>query len=422
MLLWSPSSDALAHLEQVFAQLRLEHFQTGERVRLTVGRRAQAIVAYASLAPGPYQLVQLRKNGQRHCLPLWCVDGWVTSVYLLVLSDQVTAKPLPVELDHASMTLLRPGLRVKDVEGSLRRLEGARKALGLGRRISGWSTWQDSDSRVENPMLELMDALLSGSREIFCNNLSMPYCDGFSSASSEAGGGRTLGPPLLRQHWDLLLQSDGAERQLQALFHQPFTVEAKGVWFTWTELSHAAKFEDVSRFVLSQLAVQMAAEQVRAPRHTGPRFVKLKLRRLSGQSLEETIAAFFQSQTFKRAWAGSRKVAEGKRLHLTDPRLSKLFAALLVLTDQTLIQSIGAIELVRQALQGLRLPATQVNQLGWLLLQELLAWMGTESLAPVAVQPALPAAQLKLATKQVQQQKVALAPLLAAASKPFGDS
>ncbi|WP_422402859.1 hypothetical protein [Pseudomonas sp. GZD-209] len=385
LLLWSPNSDVQAQLQQVYEQLQLERFQTGEQVQLTVRCSAQAIVAHGCLEAGPYQLVQRLATGERRCLALWCIEGWVTSVYLLVLTDQLSGKPLPVELEHAGMTLLRPGLRVGAVEASLCRLEAARKTLGLGRRLSGWSSWTD-ENEPENPLLALLDAQLGGGVK-HLELAPMPYPDSALFGNEQRFEQQELaGPPLLRHSWVNLLQTAGANQQLHALFQQQFRVGTAGVWFTWTELAETTSSQTTSRHVLHDLFAQLTQERgsalepvVKLKQTRMERLLRQNLNKMTERHLYTIIAQVFQSEAFMNAWNACREDIDDQRFKFRDSRLDDLFSAFLVLTDKTLVQAIGEPALIRQAVEGLRLPTKQADQLSAMLLDELVGWLGAGS-------------------------------------------
>ncbi|QXI45916.1 hypothetical protein HU763_014130 [Pseudomonas anuradhapurensis] len=381
LLLWTPVSGPVpaGALEQALETLSLESFDGQRRVGLTAEIEDHSVWIALDLQPGSYVLVQRVAPGRQRCLPLRIAAGLVTSVYLVLLRDD-SGREIPLELQHGAIALLPSSMRGDEVVGPLRRLEAARKALALGRQVSGWSAWDKAGS-AENPLLALIDGHLASASEPYegvlgdAERMALDIAPGLQLPDVLAG------PPLLRRSWSRLLQMPSGNAALLALFAFDYEVEGSNAWFIWSEapgaraLAKPAEARKAAPGIWSTLA--------------GLAFVFSRLRK-SGKrpapaggvpdapTYEELVQLFtglvespMARKLLRKTYRALENQVEGEK----DPAVQRMFSALETMTDKTLLKAMGAEDLVRSALGSLELPKERrtehARSLFWLLQQRL---------------------------------------------------
>lgn len=368
LLLWAPVSNSVSAvvLAQALETLSLETFDGQRRVDLAAEFTDNSAWIALDLQPGSWVLVQQVAPGRQRCLPLRIVEGLVTSVYLLLLRDE-SGREIPLQLQHVAVALLPSSMKGDAVVGPLRRLEAARKALALGRRISGWSTWDDA-RHGENPLLALMDDHLAGASAPFEGLSTDDEWMALDSAPRLPVPSILTGPPLLRPSWRRLLTMPSANAELLALFPFDYQVEGSNAWFIWNEVPGAR----ASRVKVNPPEVIKAAPKVWgslmrkvlvyfSPRKSAdqtPQAVDVA----EAPTYEELIrlfSALIESRTarewLRKTYRALENHVEGEKL----PAVQRMFGALVTVTDKTLLKAMGAEELVRSALSSLELPKEQ---------------------------------------------------------------
>lgn len=267
------------HMHTEMKRLRLESFDGTLSIPLgdaqPLGEAQSALVFDANLAPGTYVVVQKHHDQRQVCLPVLVLEARTTAVFSLALSDD--EEPVPVQLEHAAVAMLRNDERDLPYEESLLRLEAARKAIGAGRRVCGWSSQALTPSAPdlgwpENVILVLLDAQLgwrclnsrvtdqgklppAGERSFMQVNVE-GLSDQLDLARSVLGSENAdivalhsalkvkfaekevlplKGPPLLRRSWDQLLSAHEGNTLAASLMTFPFQTEPSPTWFLWSE-------------------------------------------------------------------------------------------------------------------------------------------------------------------------------------------
>lgn len=384
LLLWTPVSGPVSAgaLGQAMEALSLESFDGQRRIALTAEINDHSVWVALDLLPGSYVLVQRVAQGRQRCLPLRIIPGLVTSVYLVLLRDD-SGREIPLELQHGAIALLPSSMTGDEVVGPLRRLEAARKALALGRQVSGWSAWNKADS-AKNPLLALIDGHLAG---------ASAHLDGVLGdaelMASDIVPGQLLPdiltePPLLRRSWSRLLQMASGNAALLALFPFDYEVEDSNAWFIWSEVPGAR----ASRALAKPAEVRKAAPGIWGTL-TELAFAFSRLHKSGKQpapasgvpdappyeDLVQLFIGLVESPMTRKLLRTTYRALENQVEGEKEPAMQRMLSALETMTDKTLLKAMGAEDLVRSALGSLELPMERrtehARSLFWLLQQQL---------------------------------------------------
>lgn len=424
LLLWTPNTNMPPEVrnhasDRVLAQLkrlRLECFLTGAPQELVIvapdeddlASSLSCLVAM-NLSPGPYVLIQQGFGNRQRCMPVWICPGFVTALYLLVL--QADGKDVPVKLDHAGLAFLAAEDFKKNYGSSLLQLESARKALSMGRPAHAW-TEQSVEKReantVENPLLALMDAHLlaggaTGSLDAVLRYASVAagwLGDDFPDVAAL----RTLakvaqqkilpeqlnlqGPPLLRSSWTQLLATPQGNVALERLMDFSFQVDGTGAWLLWSEdkdsrqrMAPSMKSSDTSlaapsvgapsiRFnsllgdALMSLVVKglayLKGQKKQGQELSNEGLQQIQLKQVSVDKVVQMLVVLLDSGLLPRLLAKGEQLAADKDVGVNQDAVLRLVASLQVLSDKTLVNAMGADNLIRQTLNSLGLPEHKI--------------------------------------------------------------
>jgi hypothetical protein len=264
------------HMREEMRSLRIERFDGALSWPMSEARPSadapSMLVFDVTLPAGSYVIVQQREARRQLCLPVLILPGRVTAVFSLALKDETALadgrSPVAVQLDHAAIAILPADALELPYEPSLIRLEAARKGLGAGRTVCGWSGPDD----VENIVLTLMDVQLGlrsataqvnepaeviadleqpvvrvdpGGLKASIQRLGAQVGQGNADVSAlsyvlnltgaDSRGPTLTAPPLLRRSWDQLLAKTGGNGLLSELMVFPFQAEPSSTWFLWSE-------------------------------------------------------------------------------------------------------------------------------------------------------------------------------------------
>lgn len=282
---------AFEHLRYEVGRLRIETLPGKTVLKLAETQRLDTnkllFFADIDLEPGYYVLVQEAAEDQQLCLPLFVHKDWWPEIFMLSLRDKDAENaPLGIQLDNASITFRHAGAQQPADDIARGRLEAARKALGRGRTISGWSTLNDPVQKTaepQNPMLALIDAHLLVVKstpeniatittliqsttaalgpELFPDVLALQIALYYAAAKCERKAKRNAdgstkesktvlkdpplppdlahaklsGPPLLHRSWHYLLRGYRSTKTLSDAMPFQFTAEPTSGWFIWSE-------------------------------------------------------------------------------------------------------------------------------------------------------------------------------------------
>lgn len=264
------------------SRLRLESFDGKQVLPLTEGctidEQHGTLAFSARLEPGAYVLVQNVSGDTQVCLPVPLWWNYTTAVFALALGDE--GVPVPLQFAHAAIATLRTDQLSREYEGSLLRLEAARKAIGAGRSLFGWSQTMhlpQGDGSLENPILSLLDwqqalrqwmtewqspANAQGAADRtpkrpsathtrmliarFRDDLGQNSADAVSlgltvahwaghAAEAETPNALLAGPPLLRGSWDQLLATPEGDKLAGRQMPFVYQVLPSSTWFIWHE-------------------------------------------------------------------------------------------------------------------------------------------------------------------------------------------
>lgn len=425
LLVWTPASEAVkisgtsSRVSAEVSRLRLEVFQAGLTspripVELLTSRTATGgLLLTATLAPGPYVLVQRGSPGHQRCLPIWIRKDLVTAIFLLALEQD--GKAVPAALDHAGVVMMRLTDLSRLDDSSVYRLEAARKALAHGRSAHGWSMVKVptmAEDRVHNWLLYLVDVILLLSspkaRQLpdnecqrlaetvdaepgFPDAVAVRLAASAQSSIAEAAASarppspfppgegppdiQLSGPPLLRRSWDILLRQPESNAALSRLMGLPYTVDSTGAWFAWSE---PATVEETATLVLSKARQSLTDAVISAWASVSALFTKRSastvdaswppMREMATTALSKLtfddwvalIVVLAESGLLQKFFDKGRELAASKGIALNDAALRRLGRALEVLRDQTLVKALNAKTLVRAALMSLGLPKEQL--------------------------------------------------------------
>ncbi|WP_415760642.1 hypothetical protein [Pseudomonas sp. LT1P18] len=262
------------HMRNEMRRFRLESFDGELSIPFgdaqPIGEEQSALVFDTDLSPGMYVVVQQQHDQRQVCLPVLVLKNRVTAVFSLALNDGTV--PVPVQLDHAAVAMLREDEQDLPYEGSLLRLEAARKAIGAGRHVYGWDHPAVDPGSSENILLALLDLQLgwrcmnplvtdqgasppSDERPLMHVDVAR-LLDQLELVRSVLGQGNAdlvalifamkvevaekeilplKGPPLLRRSWDQLLSTHEGNALAANLMTFPFQTEPSPTWFLWSE-------------------------------------------------------------------------------------------------------------------------------------------------------------------------------------------
>lgn len=268
-----PCDAQVEHMYTEMRRLRLESFDGKLSVPFNEpsasGDPPDALIFSSEQPPGMYVIVQERDGNRQVCMPILVREARTTVVFSLALSDE--RQPVPVELGHAAMAMLRDEDLTGEYEESLLRMEAARKAIAAGRHVYGWSN-AVPEGQTENILLDLMDIHLGwqclnpriadhgeplpeGERPLLhvdraalltrlnnaCAVLGRESADvralvhALNFGRSEIDVLPPGAPPLLRRSWDRLLSFEEGNAQAGAVMVFPYQVESSSTWFLWSE-------------------------------------------------------------------------------------------------------------------------------------------------------------------------------------------
>lgn len=384
LLLWAPISGPVpaSTLKQALESLNLETFDGQLHVDLAAEINEQSVWVTLNLQPGNYVLVQRMTPGSQRCLPLRVSAGMVTSVYLVLLRDDC-GREIPLNLLHAAITLLPSSMSSSDMVGSLRRLEAARKALALGRHISGWSAWNMA-AGAKNPLLVLIDDDLAGVSVLFDDVLGDAELMALNIASGLPLPHVLTGPPLLRRSWSRLLQMPSGNAALLALFPFDYKVEDSNAWFIWREAPGArtpqAPIKSVATGktapgIFSILAGLVSVFSRRYKFDKQPEPDDVAGDAPTYEDLVQLFTGLIESPMARDLLRKTYRTLESQVEGEKDPAVQRMFSTLETMTDKTLLKAMGAENLVRSALNSLDLPKERcvehARSLFWLLQQQL---------------------------------------------------
>ncbi|GEM_PF-2437871 len=365
LLLWTPVSGPVpaGALGQALETLSLESFDGQRRIDLTAEIDDHSVWIALDLPPGSYVLVQRVASGRQRCLPLRIVPGLATSVYLVLLRDD-SGREIPLELQHAAIALLPSSMKGEELVGLLRRLEAARKALALGRQISGWSAWEKAGS-AENPLLALIDGHLASVSAPFGNVLGGAELMAFDIALGQSLPGVLTGPPLLRQTWGRLLQVPSGNAALLELFPFDYEVESSNAWFIWSEAPGARTPQalttpaEARKAPLSIWGTLTGAVSALAWLHKSRKQPVQAIDVPDSPNYEDLVQLFaglVESPMTRKLLRKTYRVVENQHEPERGPAVQRMFSALETMTDKTLLKAMGAESLVRSALDSMELP------------------------------------------------------------------
>ncbi len=276
------SSLSGAQAEHMHAEMRRLHLESFDG-KLSVpfneasssGNPPGVLIFSSEQPPGVYVVVQEREGNRQACMPILVLEARTTVVFSLTLSDD--GEPVPVDLEHAAMAMLRDKDLTGEYEESLLRLEAARKAIAAGRHVYGWSDavpdeillalgqpenilldlmdmylgWHCLNSRIadhaeplpegERPLLQVDRAALLIRLKKVCTVLGRDNADVMALAHalnldrSEIEVLPLDAPPLLKRSWDQLLSFKEGNVQAGSLMVFPYQVESSATWFQWSE-------------------------------------------------------------------------------------------------------------------------------------------------------------------------------------------
>jgi len=265
-----------AQVERMHAEmrrLRLESFDGKLSVPFNEasvsGDPSGALIFSSEQPPGMYVVVQEREGDRQVCMPILVREGRTTVVFSLALSDE--GEPVPVELGHAAMAMIRDEDLTGKYEESLLRMEAARKAIAAGRHVYGWSDavplgqpenvlldlmdvylgWQCLNPRIadhgeplpegERPLLHVDRAALLARLKRACAVLGRKSADVVALAHALSFDRSEIevlpldAPPLLKRSWDRLLSFEEGNAQAGSVMVFPYQVESSSTWFLWSE-------------------------------------------------------------------------------------------------------------------------------------------------------------------------------------------
>jgi hypothetical protein len=364
VLLWTPVSRPVAAdtLNEAWKTLSIESFDGQWRIPVTPQISEHSVWLARDLEPGSYVLVQQIARGRQRCLPLRIVPGLVTSVYLVLLCDD-NEREIPLELQHAAITMLPPSMERIEVIGSLRRLEAARKALALGRQVAGWSAWE-SDS-VKNPLLALIDDHRAGVSALLDSQPVDADLMALDITTGQPLPDVLKAPPLLRRSWSRLLQIPSGNAALLALFPFDYEVESSNAWFIWNEVPGArtphalgtpAIAAKVKPGIWSTLAGLALAFSTLRKSNKQPVQAGQSVGSPSYEELVTLLTGLVENTITRKLLRATYRALEDSAKDEKDPVVQQMFSALETMTDKTLLKAMGAEELVRSALGSLELP------------------------------------------------------------------
>lgn len=273
-------SDAqVEHMHAEMRRLRLESFDGKLSVPFneasTSGDAPGTLTFSSEQPPGVYVVVQERGRNRQVCMPILIRKARTTVVFGLTLSDE--GEPIPVELGHAGMAMLRNVDLTGEYEESLLRMEAARKAIAAGRHVYGWSDAVPDEvlhalGQPENVLLDLMDVylgwhclnpriadhgeplpegerpLLQVDRAALLTRLKrasavlgrdsadvVALVHALNIVPSDIEVLPVDAPPLLKRSWDRLLSFSEGNAQAGSVMVFPYQVEPSSTWFQWSE-------------------------------------------------------------------------------------------------------------------------------------------------------------------------------------------
>ncbi|MFJ3468393.1 hypothetical protein [Pseudomonas sp. NPDC090201] len=428
------------HMREEMRCLRIERFDGAKSWPMSDARilpEAPGVLVFDTTLPaGGYVIVQQREERRQLCLPVLMLPGQVTAVFSLALKDE-TARgeerlSVAVELDHAAIAMLSANALELPYEASLFRLEAARKGLGAGRRVYGWSGPDD----VENILLTLMDLQLGlrsltapvnepgelapghaqpapevdpGGLKARVQQLGAQVGQGNADVSAlgyalkltdaQTRGPTLTAPPLLRRSWDQLLATPGGNELLCELMDFAFQTEPSSTWFLWSEVpgvrtaalveppkpSAATNDEIAMASRVPQVTLMSAFKDILVSAlHLGRRVIDSNLTRkrlgddaqehdspMSIDSVEAILAALIANKAFI-TWLNQVQLdVQADDKVFADESMNRLFHNLRTLCDPNLVSMLGARAVARQVLTTLRLPQRRVIEL----VKELIRWI-----------------------------------------------
>lgn len=382
LLLWTPVSGGpllVGALAKTLETLSLETFD-GQRIPLKAESNDHSAWIALDLNPGSYVLVQRVAPNRQRCLPLRIARGLVTAVYLVLLRDD-SGNEIPLELEHGAITLLPSSMKGDEVVGPLRRLEAARKALALGREVSGWSAWGEAGS-AENPLLALIDGHLPGASAPVDDVLGDAELMASSIAPGQPQSRALTGPPLLRRSWSLLWKIPSGNAALLALFPFDYTVEGSNTWFIWSEApkaraSQALARRAVARKTLSSIWSLAFVFLSKRPHKSSKQHAKAHgvPNAPTYEDLVQLFTRLVESPMTSELLRKTYQESENRNGGENDHSVQRMFSALETMADKTLLKAMGAQYLVSSALRSLEIPddrlAEHARSLLWLLLQQM---------------------------------------------------
>jgi hypothetical protein len=391
---------AFEHLMCEVGRLRIETLQGTIVLRLseTQGSGTGELMCFANVAlePGYYVLVQDAAEGRQLCLPLYVHKDWWPELYLLSLRDMNAENaPLGIQLANASVTFRAAGAQHPAGDIALGRLEAARKALGRGRAIGGWSSLPDpskASTELQNPMLALLDAhlLMPGSTpeniaaveelikstatalgsqfpDVLALKIALYYADAERKRKAKRNKGadakghgsvladpplpkeltdtKLLGPPLLRRSWNYLLRGYRSTDSISGAMPFPFMVEPSNGWFIWSEQvgSRSESRWDVNKQGVTDLTAQRQLFDI----------AKQVLLKLTTSKDAQVWFNKLQQAITKENSTSSRA--------FSDPLVQKLASGLLLLADPILQKMVDSVEMVTNVLRSQGLTDNQLE-------------------------------------------------------------
>jgi len=428
------------HMREEMRCLRIECFDGSlcwpMHEARTLSEAPGVLVFDTTLPAGAYVIVQQREQRRQLCLPVLIMPGSVTAVFSLALKDETVPGDerlsVAVQLDHAAIAILSADALELPYEGSLFRLEAARKGLGAGRRVYGWSSPDDVDNILlslmdvqlglrsvtapvnepgqvgpgqDQPVPQLDSAGLKARVELLRAQLEQGNADvsalgyALNLTGAKARGPALTAPPLLRRSWDQLLATAGGNALLCELMEFAFQTEPSSTWLLWSEVPGVRKAAlanlpetgpaqtDEIGFAghLPQITVMSAVKDILVSAlHLGRRVINSNLKRkrlaedtedhdkpMSIDNVEAILAALIANKAFI-TWLNQLQLEfQADDKVFADESMNRLFHSLRTLCDPNLVSMLGPKAVARQLLTTLRLPQRRVIEL----VKELIRWV-----------------------------------------------
>jgi hypothetical protein len=420
------ATEQLEHLQAEADRLCVESFDgrsANALARVAADRLPGEFVASFELPPGPYVLVQEQEAHRRACMPFPVRPGRTTFVFALVL-HQDTGSRIPMRLANATVVMLPTEQLVQPYEDSLLRLEAARKAMSSGGTAHGWANVTGVGpgsgellSGVENTLLDLMDLNLALQSLVAPPDASSPEhasarerLERISTAlgpdsadvlvlrhalGMPLGAGELAGPPLLTRSWRRLLSFEEGDARAGEIMPFAFEVEPSKVWFIWTEQRGARRLEEVNATAgneVTRLATgasaspaanasphltesldgtvearplaRMLAQGVKSLWGTvSERLLGRRMPVVSFEDVESMLAELLKKEEFRKWMLHAKEVFEAEGGRVEDAAMRRLLSSLRMMSDPTLVDTLGAEAVAKSVLASVRLPRRQIKQL-----------------------------------------------------------